>query len=143
MEVRRDGGVRVDNEPVPVKMLRTSRSLLCGTVDRAEPEGNQHRRNGKLERVRHPWRQFGTHDDERSANNEQGQGMAYAPPGAEQGGADATALTADERRHRGEVVGLEGMAHAEQRSESGAGQQLKQRHLRLRSILYVIAAFRL
>ena len=138
MDVRRDRGVRVDNQSVPVKMPRPSWSLLGGEPDRSEPEADQHRRDGKLEGIRHPGRQFGSHEDERGADDQKGERMANAPPRAKQCGAEAAALPADERCHRRQVVGLEGMAHPQQRSEPGPCQDLDQRHLLVGSILYVI-----
>jgi hypothetical protein len=57
--------------------------------------------------------------------------VADAPPRAEQRGPVAAALACDERRNGGQVIRLERVAHAEQRSKARAGGEVEERHRRI------------
>ena len=54
--------------------------------------------------------------------------MAGTPAGAEPGGLVAVVFLRDQRRDGCQMVGFEGVAHAEQRSESRAGHEFENRH---------------
>ena len=51
--------------------------------------------------------------------------MPDAPARAEERRLVAAALTRDERRYGGKVIGLERVAHAEERTEAGAGDKFE------------------
>ena len=96
--------------------------------DGAHAQPHEHQRHGKLEPVRRGRRHFRAQPHEHGAGQNERERVAEAPPDAHQRGSREAALAADQRGHRREVIRLQGMAHAEQRSEPRACEELQDWH---------------
>ena len=113
---------------VLMDVRRAGRALAGGLIDGAPSEADEHERHAELERVRDARRHLRAQEDEHGADHEQRQRVAEPPARAEERRLVAAALARDERGDRGEVIRLERVAHAEQRSEPGAGDEFENWH---------------
>ena len=117
--------MHVDEPSVVMQMHGAVSALPRRVVDRTQAEADQHQRHRELEPVGCRRRQLGAQDDEHDAGRDQRQRVSEPPAGAHPGRLDAAALPGDERRDRGEMIRLEGVAHPEQRSEARAGHEFE------------------
>ncbi len=80
-------------------------------------EQDNHRADGKFQRRLHALADGQTEQDRRAAYGEKRQAVAESPIGAAQHQLAAGAFSGAERRHGGEMVGLQGVLHAHQHAE--------------------------
>ena len=128
MHVSRHAGVAVDQPSVPMHRNRPVRALPRRLHDRANAEPDEHDSDRELEQIRHRRRHFRAEQHEQRSHDDQSQRMAQAPGEPEQRGAHAAPFTADERRHRREMIRLERVPHPDERSESRAGEEFEDGH---------------
>ena len=100
-------------------------------------ERDQHGRDEQFEDVCHTGREFGTKHDKDRTDDHEPCGVPQTPAGAEQCRLETVAFAADQRGHRREMIGLESVAHAEQRSEARAGKEFENWHNAERGPSYV------
>ncbi len=97
---------RTAREPSAISMIATSSSNRSGD----------------------PRRKFRAEHHQHCADDDEAGRVTESPAHSEQRRLHAIALAAHERRHRRKVIGLERVAHAEQRSEPGTGEELENWH---------------
>jgi hypothetical protein len=125
----------MDQLSMPVFMERTGRALADGAAYRLHAETDEHHADEKLEEVRYTRWHPCAREEQRARDHHERQGVTKAPEEAEKGRPVAVALPTDERAYRGEVVGLECVSHADERSQPGARQQFEERHVRRRQTI--------
>ena len=128
VNVRRRAFVHVRRVAVMVDVRGAVGPLPHRGVDRADAEADQHQRHAEFEAVGRAHRHLGAQDHQHRADDEQCGRVAEAPADAEERRLVAVAFAGDERRHRGEMIRFERMAHPEQRAEAGAGDEFEHWH---------------
>jgi hypothetical protein len=128
VHVRRRTFVGVMTMAVMVRVDGAVRALPRREIDGAHAESDQHQCHQEFERVRESRRQVGAQHHQHDADDEKREGVADSPAGAEQRRLEFAAFARDQRRHRGEMIRFERVAHAEQRAETGTGQHFEDRH---------------
>ena len=111
--------------------------MTCRQRDRAHAQADQHQRHAELEHIGDRRRHLRAKHDEGGADNNEGSGVADAPAETQPRGAEPILLPAHHRRHGGQMIGLEGVAHAEQRSEAGTGNEFDDWHNWRARLFYV------
>ena len=111
-----------------MRVHRSIRALPRREVYRAQTEPDQHDRDEQLEEIAGAGGHLRSQQHERGAHGEERQRVADAPADAEQRGLASFALVRDERRHRREMIRLERVPHAEQRTQARTGDQVKKGH---------------
>ena len=120
--------VRVHHASVMMHVYRTGGSLTGGEVHRAKAEGRpaSARRTTRRRPTRAP---ASPHAGSRAPSPPRStRRCGPAPSTRRETPPPAAALAGDERRHRGQMIGLERVAHAEQRAEARAGEEFEHRH---------------
>ena len=132
VDVRRHAGMDVNNAAVMMHVNGPRRPLTRRAVDGAQSERHQHQRHAELEQVGGRRRHLGTERHENRTGNDEGRRVPQTPAHAQKCGPAAPIdmpIGGDQRRHGREVIRFERMAHAEQRTETGAGEKFENRHL--------------
>src|SRR5207248_2384428 len=117
VDVAGRSAVLVPIRPVRVNRGRARASLAYRPGDSAHAESQQHDRDPELEEVGYARRQSTLEGGEEHGHGKERERVPEAPEGAETEAAARGPLFGDERSDRSEMIGLAGVAHAEQGSE--------------------------
>jgi len=112
----------MDVVSVAVRM-RMDDAVVIGTVDRSarhraqessnihQAQDNQHYRDAQLHAESEPYGNDQIEKYDASAHDKNGERVANAPKGPDEGSPHAVALIADDGCHRNDVVGVSGVPH--------------------------------
>ncbi len=120
-------GVNVMGGAMGVGLDATAAAVTHGDRDGAHAEADQHDRHRELEGgLDRRWHQRAGGDQDQ-ADQHQGQGVAEAPDRTEERAAAGAAGVGHQRRHRRQVIGLEGMADTDHEAEQHAAEHREHR----------------
>ena len=97
------------------KVAQHSRQVHDAQQDQHQPDGEFHRQSDA--RGNHP-----TEEDDAAAYNQNREGVAQTPRGADRRGAGRCLLARDDCRHRDDVIGIGCVAHSEEKSQHHEGE---------------------
>src|SRR5947207_2043222 len=124
----RDTGMPVNDRSMLVESGRPRGALTGRAPDGLRAERDEHQRDAELEEIGEPLRQFRAERDHDGAHRDERGRVTESPADAKEHGADRSPLAGDERRHGGEMIGFERVAHAEDRAERRSSRELEQWH---------------
>ena len=89
-----------------------------------DPESDQHERDDKLHRQADRRRNDNIEADDEDADDDDGDRVSQAPQGADERRVNEPPAAVQDRGHGDDVIRIGGVAHAQQESESGQGDEL-------------------
>mgnify|MGYP001798515672 CR=1 FL=1 len=124
--------MRMRVHPFTVVMHVLVRMRRQGSVSRQRPQRgpqiqctqeNEHERHAKLEAQPEPRRDDDPEQNNRSTHHQQGETVTEPPVDASQSGAPDAALSANDRSHRHDMIGIRGVSHPEEETQEQNGEQ--------------------